>query len=203
MAEIEVLFFDIGGVLLSNGWDGSSRRKASEHFGLDLEDLEDRHASVSNAFDTGNLTIGQYVRRTVMYRDRGFAEDEFVEFMKAESKPDFGSLDLVRRLADGGRYLLATLNNESRELNDHRIDKFGLRDHFSLFLSSCYLGVRKPDEAIFRMAIDIIQHRPEECVFIDNRELNLECANLIGMRTILFQGADKLRDSLAELGITI
>jgi putative hydrolase of the HAD superfamily len=182
VADIKVLLFDIGRVLLTNGWDRHSRQRACEHFGLDWEDFQDRHEFVSGDFETGKLTLEQYLRRTVFYRDRPFSEEGFVAFMKAESEPYADSLNLVGELAASGRYVLATLNNESRELNEHRIETFGLRDHFTMFLSSCYLGVKKPDEGIYAMAVSITQYRPEECVFIDDRELNLECANLAGIR---------------------
>ena len=82
-----------------------------------------------------------------------------------------------------------------------RIELFGLRQAFSFFLSSCYLGVRKPEEAIYRMAIDITQGAPEECVFIDDRSLNLECANLLGITGIRFTSAAQLESDLANLGV--
>lgn len=201
MADIKVLLFDVGGVLLSNGWDRHSRRLACRQFALDWEDFQDRHEFVAPQFEIGDLTLDEYLDRTVFYRERSFTRDEFVAFMKSQSEALPGSLDLVGELAASGRYVLATLNNESRELNEYRIDEFGLREHFTMFLSSCYLGIKKPDAHIYEMAVDITQHLPEECLFIDDRELNLECANLSGIRPLHFQDAEQLRLSLAELGV--
>lgn len=203
MPDIKVLFFDIGGVLLSNGWDRHARRRASEQFGLDWEDFGDRHDFVSGDFETGALTISEYLRRTIFYRERRFSEEEFVAFMKAQSEAYPESLELLGELSAAGGYLLATLNNESRELNDHRIKEFGLRDYFSFFLSSCYLGVKKPDEAIYKLAVAVTGYTPEQCVFIDDRELNLECAALAGIRPVHFQSANQLRASLGELGVAV
>ena len=201
MTDIQVLLFDVGGVLGTNGWDRHARRAACEQFDLDWEDLADRHVLVADAFETGELTLDQYLERTVFYRNRDFTRDEFAGFMFAQSEPWPESLAVLGALAESNSYTLATLNNESRELNEHRIDSFGLRRYFSMFLSSCYLGMRKPDEQIYRLALDIVQRRPEQCLFIDDRQLNLECAALLGIPGIRFEGADALRSSLADFGI--
>ncbi len=201
MAEITTLFFDVGGVLGSNGWDRHARRHCVESFGLDWEEYQDRHEFVANAFETGEMTIDQYLDRTVFYRERRFGRDEFIEAMKAESQPDPGALALVGALARTGRYLLATLNNESRELNRHRVELFGLRRYFSVFLTSGYLGVKKPDERIYRLALEITQRAPQECVFVDDRSLNLECAELLGMTGIRFESVSQLETELAGLGV--
>ena len=201
MPDIKVLLFDVGGVLLTNGWDSKSRRRACKRFALDWDDFQDRHEFVAPDFETGKLTITEYLRRTVFYRERPFTEGEFIEFMKAQSEAMPESLALLADLAASGEYVLGTLNNESRELNDHRIEAFGLREYFSVFMSSCYLGMRKPEEHIYRVAVDITQHRPEQCVFIDDRELNLECADRAGIRPVHFKNAEQLRTSLRELGV--
>ena len=203
MSEVRVLFFDVGGVLLSNGWDRRSRREACQRFDLDWEDFQDRHDFVFTDFETGELTLDGYLRRTVFYRDRPFTDDEFYSFMKSQSKALPESMALLEELSESGTYMLATLNNESRELNEYRIEKFGLRHHFSLFLSSCYLGVRKPEPEIYQMAVDITQQAAERSVFIDDRELNLQCAELAGIRTVHFRDAAQLRGSLAGLGVGV
>ena len=203
MPDVKVLLFDVGGVLLTNGWDRDARRLACERFDLDWEDFQDRHEFVASDFETGKLTITEYLRRTVFYRSRPFTEVEFVDFMKAQSEAMPESLALLADLAASGEYVLATLNNESRELNAHRIKTFGLREYFSVFMSSCYLGMKKPEEDIYRVAVDITQHRPEQCVFIDDRQLNLECAERAGIRSVHFKNADQLRTSLRELGVAV
>ena len=127
---IKVLLFDIGGVLLTNGWDRDSRAEAAAEFGLDLQEFSDRHAVLADAFETGKLTLDEYLTRAVFHTDRDFTPSEFAAFMKDQSRPYPNALDLVRRLAATGHYLLATLNNESRELNDHRISEFELGSYF-------------------------------------------------------------------------
>ena len=132
-----------------------------------------------------------------------FSRTDFVGFMQGLSEPLPGMFDLLERLATRGRYLLATINNESTELNRYRIETFGLRRYFDTFFSSSSLGVKKPDKAIYEMALDITMRSPEECVFIDDRELNLQCAVLEGMRTVLHRDAAQLAGDLAELGVEI
>lgn len=201
MADITTLFFDVGGVLLTNGWDRVSRRHCVESFGMDYEEFRDRHDLIADAFETGRMTIDDYLDRTVFYRDRPFSREAFREGMIGESQPFSDALAVAGDAAASGRYLLATLNNESAELNQARIDRFGLDRYFSLFLSSGFLGVKKPDQAIYRLALKLTQRRPDECVFVDDRELNLECAITEGMHTIHYTDAASLRRDLAALGV--
>lgn len=203
MAEVTALFFDVGGVLLSNGWDRAERTAASEKFKLDWKEFEDRHELVLHAFETGEMGLDEYLDRVIFYCPRSFSREEFANYIRAQSKELPGTMDVLRRLAATKMYLLCTLNNESRDMNAYRIQKFGLRRYFDVFLSSCYLGVRKPDEAIYRRALDITQRKGEECLFIDDRALNLECAAELGMRTIQFKDAAQLERELKGLNIAI
>lgn len=203
MPEITTLFFDLGGVLLTNGWDRHSRRDCVESFGLDYEEFRDRHEFVADAFETGRMTIDEYLDRTVFYREREFTPAAFREGMVAESRPFPDALAVVEQLAASGQYLLATLNNESIELNQARIERFQLDRYFTVFLSSGFLGVKKPDQAIYRMALQITQRSPQECVFVDDRDLNLECAITEGMHTIHYDNPAQLQHELVGLGIRL
>jgi len=203
VAEPAVIFFDVGGVLLSNGWDRVARMEASHEFDLDWEDFQDRHDFMADSFERGETGLDTYLDRTVFYRDRDFSKHDFFEFVKSRSTAFDESLEVLGRLSASGRYVLATLNNESREINNHRIDTFGLRNHFEMFLSSCYLGIRKPDPEIYRMAVDIVQRSPQECIFVDDRALNLECAALAGITPIHFRDAAGLQNDLAAVGVEI
>lgn len=201
-AKITTLFWDNGGVILTNGWDRGSRQGAVEKFHLDSADFEDRHELMLNAFEEGKATLDEYLRRTIFYRERPFSMDEFKQFMFDQSQPMPESLDFIGKLACTRRYAMASLNNESLEINEYRVHKFNLRDYFEVFLSSCYLGVRKPTPAIYKQALQITQCEPAECVMIDDRSLNLEFAREQGIRTIQFQNVAQLRNDLANLGVT-
>ena len=199
---LTTVFFDIGGVLLTDGWGHKSRRAAAEKFALDWEEYADRHERVAHQIETNDMTLEQYLDRTVFYRPRDFGRQEFRDYMFAQSQPNPGSLEVLAELANSQRYLLATINNEILELNNYRLAHFQLRRYFSVFFSSCFLGLRKPDEAIYRTALQMTQRQPGECVFVDDREVNLECPRELGIKTILFQDADQLKSDLKLAGIT-
>ena len=199
--EIHAIFWDVGGVLLSNAWDHTQRIAALEHFRLDEEEFHSRHEMVVSSFERGKISLEEYLDRTVFYRDRPFTRDEFRDYMFSLSQPIPEVLAFARALANSGKYFMGTINNESRELNLHRIEKYGLREIFRLFVSSCFVGLRKPDSGIYRLAIETTQFNPEECCFIDDRALNLECAAKLGMHTIQMQGLEQLRSELGKLGV--
>jgi putative hydrolase of the HAD superfamily len=203
MPEVTALFWDVGGVILSNGWDRGARSAAAKKFGLDWEELQDRHDLASPAFETGRISLETYLQRTVFYRKRDFTKEEFTEFIFAQTEEFPESRAVLSGLAATGKYLLCTINNEALELNERRIRQFHLRREFKAFFSSCYLGIRKPDEGIYRLALEVTQRLPEECLFIDDRELNLECARMLQMRTIHFQSAAQLRRDLASFGVIV
>ena len=201
MSNIHAIFWDVGGVLLSNAWDHTQRIAALEHFRLDAEEFQSRHEMVVSSFERGKITLDEYLDRTVFYRNRPFTRDEFRDYMFSLSQPMPEVLAFARTLANSGKYFMGTINNESRELNLQRIEKYGLRKIFRLFVSSCFVGLRKPENGIYRLAIETTQINPEECCFIDDRALNLECAAKLGMRAIQMQTLDQLRGELGKLGV--
>lgn len=199
MTPIRTLFWDVGGVLLSNAWDREERGRAVEHFHLENAEFEAKHKEIFASFEAGKLTLEQYLDRAVFYQPRKFSKEEFKSFMFSQSKPKPEALELARSLA--GSYLMGTINNESRELNGYRIKQFGLAQIFDLFVSSCYVGIRKPDERIYRLALDLIQKAPDECCFIDDRPENIEGAAKVGIRAILMRDAAQLKKDLQSLGV--
>ncbi len=201
MLRIRAIFWDVGGVLLTNGWDRAQREKALEQFQLDREEFNDRHEMLVSSFERGKISLDEYLDRTIFYRSRPFTRDEFRQFMFALSQPKSDELALAQELSRSGKYLMSTINNESRELNLYRIEKFGLREIFDIFISSCFVGLRKPERDIYRLALEITQKVPAQCCFIDDRDLNLESAEKLGMQTIRMQTAEQLRGELRKLGV--
>ncbi len=201
MTAIRAIFWDVGGVLLTNAWDRTQRIAALEHFRLDEEEFHDRHEMVVSSFERGKITLEEYLDRTVFYRTRPFTRDEFRDFMFSLSQPFPDVLAFAQSLADSGKYFMATINNESRELNYYRVEKYALRQTFRFFLSSCFVGFRKPERDIYRMALETTQIPAGQCCFIDDRSLNLECAAKLGIHTIEMQTLEQLRKDLGELGV--
>jgi putative hydrolase of the HAD superfamily len=203
LSEITTLFWDIGGVILTNGWDRESRKEAAATFRLDWEEFQDRHDLSFPAFDTGHITLNEYLDRTLFYRARPFTHEDFTAFMFAQSKEYPEVRAILDKVTASRKYFVGAINNEPLELNQYRIEAFQLRRNFLVFFSSCYVRSRKPDEMIFRMALDISQRPPEQCLFIDDRALNLESPRRLGMNTIHHQNADQLRSELGKFGVEV
>lgn len=203
MAEITTLFWDIGGVILTNGWDRGSRREAAAAFQFDHEEFEDRHDLSFPAFDSGQITLNEYLDRTLFYLTRSFTREEFAAFMFAQSKEFTDTRAVLADAARTGKYFIGSINNEPMELNQYRIEAFHLRRDFLVFFSSCYVRSRKPEETIFRIALEVTQRPPEQCLFIDDRPLNLESPRRLGMSVIHHQNAEQLRSELRNHGVKV
>ena len=196
------VFFDVGGVLGSSGWGSEPRARAVERFGLDAADFDRRHREVVGPWEEGRLSLDEYLDCTVFGVPRPFGRDAFAAFMREQSRPFPETIALARALSAAGRYRLMTLNNESAELNAHRLQLFGLAPIFAAFFSSCWLGVAKPARRIYDLALAMAQAEPARSVFIDDREQNLAPARALGMRAVRFTDAETLRRELAALGVS-
>ena len=203
MAEITTLFWDIGGVILTNGWDRASRKEAAAAFHFDWEEFQDRHDLSFPAFDSGQITLNEYLDRTLFYRQRSFTREEFTAFMFAQSKEFPDTRAILDKVSRSGKYFVGAINNEPLELNQFRIEAFDLLRNFLVFFSSCYLRSRKPEETIYRVALEVTQRPPEKCLFIDDRPLNLESPRRLGMNTIQHQNAEQLRCELGKFGVEV
>ncbi|MFZ0274705.1 MAG: HAD family phosphatase [Acidobacteriaceae bacterium] len=204
MDGISTILWDVGGVLLTNGWDRQQREAVLTHFGLDHADFERRHAEVDQAWERGEISVEEYLRATVFFQPRSFTSAEFLEAMRSESAvlADSG-LGILRQLAASEQYVLATVNNESRAMNEYRLKKFNLLDSFDAFFSSCYLGLRKPDRKIYQLALDVLQRDPEQVAFIDDRAENVAAASALGIHGIRYEGSAGLAAELERLGVSL
>jgi len=201
--QITTLFWDIGGVILTNGWDRNSRRLASDTFKFDWEEFQDRHELSFPAFDNGQITLNEYLDRTLFYRPRAFSREDFTAFMFAQSKEYPGTRAVLSAAARTGKYFIGSINNEPLELNQFRIEAFHLRQDFLVFFSSCYVHARKPEDHIFRVALEVTQRPAEQCLFIDDRALNLDSPRRLGMNVIHHQDAAQLRTELRNHGVEV
>ncbi|HEY1649940.1 MAG TPA: HAD-IA family hydrolase [Terracidiphilus sp.] len=202
MFPFDVILFDVGGVLLTDGWDRRERTAAVEHFHIDPEPFEQRHLSIVDAWERGEVTLDTYLDTAVFFEPRPFSREDFFAFVLSQSQvlPN-GALGILEELAASNGCMIGTLNNEARETNEHRFKKFGLRRYFKVALSSCYVRLRKPEPAIYRRALEILGPPPERVLFIDDRQENVAGAAAEGIRAILFQGQDALRRELQGVGV--
>jgi putative hydrolase of the HAD superfamily len=198
---IKALFLDIGGVLLTNGWDRKARALAARQFGLDPDDLNERHHLTFDTFESGKLGLEEYLDRIVFHEPRPFSRDVFKAFILAQSQPFPGMIGLMRELKRQYGLKVIAVNNEGRELNDYRIRYFGLDQLFDAFLSSCYVHLRKPDTDIFRLALDVAQVPAGQVVYIDDRKLFVQVAGSLGMHCLHHTHEPGTRERLAGLGL--
>jgi putative hydrolase of the HAD superfamily len=201
--EITTMFWDIGGVILTNGWGRASREQAAKHFDLDWEEFQDRHDLCFPAWDAGLITIDEYLDRTLFHRQQPFTREQFIEFMYAQSREFPESREILDAVTGLNKYFIGAINNEPLELNRYRIKLFDLRRNFQVFFSSCYVRSRKPEATIFRVALEVSQRPPEECLFIDDRPLNLEVPGRLGMNVIHYKDAGGLRAELRKYDVEV
>jgi putative hydrolase of the HAD superfamily len=201
LPPIRALFWDIGGVLLSNGWDRDQRKEVVTEFGLDPEDFQERHKLIVPELEIGRLSLTDYLTQTVFMAPRDFSREDFTSAMEAQSVPDEAALSLLRSLA--GKHRMYALNNESRELNAFRRRQFDLDGPLLAFFSSCYLGVAKPNPAIYRLALELAGVQPGQAVMIDDRLQNVEAARSVGMQAIRFMDTGQLQSDLERLNVRV
>jgi putative hydrolase of the HAD superfamily len=200
---ITTLFLDIGGVLLTNGWDRKARQLAAQTFQLDYYDIEERHHLTYDTYEEGKLNLDDYLQRVVFCQPRSFSMDDFKDFMLSRSQPITSMIDLVRSIKTQYHLKTIAVSNEGREINAYRIHTFGLDELIDTFVSSCFVHYRKPDPDIYRIALDISQTSPAQVAYIDDRPLFIEIANSLGIHGIHHVDLSSTRSSLEQLGLIV
>lgn len=197
------LFVDIGGVLLSDGWDHSTRKRAATNFKLELAEMEARHHLTFDAYEEGKLTLEEYLGRVVFYQKRPFTRAHFRHFVFAQSKPYPEMIDLVAQLKVRHGLKIVVVSNEGRELNAYRIRKFKLDSFVDSFVSSCFVHLRKPDVGMFRLALDIAHAPARQIIYIDSTPMFVQIAEGLGIRTILHTDCKTTRAKLDAFGLKV
>lgn len=199
--HITTLFLDIGGVLLSDGWDRDSRKDASAYFHIDHLDMEERHHINFSTYELGKLSLNDYLASVVFHEHRDFSITAFKKFMFSQSKPFPKMLKLIRLLKKKYQLKIAAVSNEGRELNLYRINKFGLDDIVDNFISSCFVHLSKPDLDLFRLAIDTMQSPISKILYIENQPVFVANAASLGINTILHKDYEMTLAQLAAFGL--
>ena len=197
---ITTLFCDVGGVLLTNGWDRQARAEAARVFHLDAAETDERHHLTFDAYEEGKLSLDDYLDRTVFYVPRSFTKDAFRDFMLSRSKPLPEMFGYVRDLKARHGIKIVIVNNEGRELNQYRIKAFGLGCFVDAFVSSCFVHMRKPDADIFRMALDVAQTDPADAAYVDDRAMFVEVAATLGIRGVVHRDVQTTARELEAYG---
>jgi HAD superfamily hydrolase (TIGR01509 family) len=201
---VETIFFDIGGVLLTNGWDEGQRATVLAKFGVSLDAYEARHEAANYRWERGLEAARWFFDQTVFYEPRPFSFEKLWAAVEGQSNVQYpGTYDVLLDLRATGKYSIATLNNESRELNEYRVRAFGLRDYFDYFICSGYVREMKPHPDIYRTALEVSGTPAGQTVFIDDKEENCEAARVLGMQAIHFTSPQQLRSALTAIGVTL
>ncbi len=199
--SIKTIFVDIGGVLLTNGWDRKARQKASATFDLDYEEMDERHHLTFDTYEEGKLDLDEYLDRVIFHVKRPFSKREFKDFMFAQSQPYPQMIDLVQEIKARYGLRVAAVSNEGRELTEYRIRKYELDKVCDFFVSSCFVHFRKPDAAIYQVALDMAQVQPRQVIYIEDRALFIEVAQNLGFHCIHHEDVETTRYALAQYGL--
>jgi putative hydrolase of the HAD superfamily len=198
-AELKILFFDVGGILLTNGWGHESRQEAARLFNLDYKEMSDLHTFIFNVYEAGSVNLDEYLDTVIFNRPRDFTREDFKEFMFAQSKELPDMLAWLKEWKKDCGFRIISINNEGKELNDYRVKKFKLHDCFDAFVSSCEVGIRKPDPKIFKLAMGIAQALPQQCVYFDDRKMFALAAGKLGIRAFQHTSFETTRKILEDL----
>ena len=202
-SDITTLFLDIGGVLLTNGWDRSTRRRAAETYNLDYEEMNERHHLTFDTYEEGKLRLDEYLHRVVFYEKRTFSLDDFRNFMLQQSRPYPEMIELIRTVKSRYKLKVVAVSNEGRELATHRTEKFKLGDIIDVFVVSSFVHFRKPDDDIYRIALDIAQVPPPRVVYLEDRAMFVEVAQTLGIKGIQHVSYEKTKVAFSSFGLAL
>lgn len=201
--RVTTLFLDVGGVLLTNGWDRKSRQSAAARFGLNYADLEERHHLTYDTYEVGKISLETYLDRVVFYEKRSFSQEDFRTYMVAQTQPLPGMIDFFTRLKAAHQLKVGVISNEGRELSEYRIQHFNLGALADFFVMSSFVHFRKPDTDIFKLAVDIAQSPARQCLYFDDRPLFVEVARRLGLQGIHHRNLESTRQAVAALGLPL
>jgi len=200
---ITTLFLDIGGVLLTNGWDTELRKKTAAHFGLDYEEIYHRHHVTYDTYEEGKMSLDEYLWQIIFYEKRDFTPDDVKKYILEAAQPHQDMIDLVTRLKAVYGLRVAVVSNEGREVAEDRIERFNLKNFVDFFIVSAFVHFRKPDLDIYRLAIDVAQVKPQQVAYIEDRPLLCEVASRLGINSVLNRNATETREKLAKFGLVL
>ncbi|HTQ40972.1 MAG TPA: HAD family phosphatase [Pirellulales bacterium] len=203
MSTIRAMFLDVGGVLLTNGWDSKIRRALADRFHLDLQDFEARHHLTFDTYESGKISFDVFLERTVFYKPRDFTPADFKKFVSDFTQPFPEMIELFTRLKNKYGLKVAVVSNEGRELTFDRVQRFNLKSFVDFFIVSSFVHLRKPDADIYQLALDVAMLEPQQVIYIDDRAMLVEVASQMGIIGIQHTSYDTTKARLAELGLSI
>jgi putative hydrolase of the HAD superfamily len=198
VADLKILFFDVGGILLSNGWGHEAREEAAKRFNLDYEEVNALHNFIFNVYEIGSITLDEYLDTVIFNHPRGFVREDFKDFIYSTSV-ELPMLQFLKEWKKDCGFRIISVNNEGKELNDYRVRKFKLHECFDAFVSSCEVKMRKPDPGIWQLAMGIAQVSPQQCVYFDDRKMFVDTAQKLGIRSFQHTSLESTKKILETL----
>ncbi|HEX8022801.1 HAD-IA family hydrolase [Mucilaginibacter sp.] len=198
VADLKILFFDVGGILLSNGWGHEAREEAAKRFNLDYDEVNALHNFIFNVYEIGSITLDEYLDTVIFNHPRDFVREDFKEFIYSTSV-ELPMLQFLKEWKKDCGFRIISLNNEGKELNDYRVRKFKLHECFDAFVSSCEVKMRKPDPGIWQLAMGIALASPQQCVYFDDRKMFVDTAQKLGIRSFQHTSLESTKKILETL----
>ncbi len=183
LGPLETLIIDIGGVILTNGWDTACRKRAVAAFALDEKTVEGMHRLNFDSYERGLMTLEDYIKRVFFYTPQKFTHEEVLQFIFSQSQPLQDMIDLIAQLKKKHHFKVYAISNEGREIMDYRAYTFNLRQFIDGFFVSGYLGRRKPDYDIFQLALDVTQADMRSTLYFDDRQPFVEVMQTFGIQS--------------------
>ena len=200
---IRTIFLDIGGVILTNGWDRKLRRSTADLFHIDYEALDERHHLTYDTYESGKLSFDDYLDRVIFFQPRPFSKQDIKEFIFSQTQTYPDMISTLKSLKERYGLHLVAVSNEGRELMEYRIRHYQLASWIDTFIGSCYVHLRKPDLDIYRMALDVAQRPPEEVFYIDDRAMFVEVAGTLGINGVVHHSYASTLTAFTKIGLSL
>jgi putative hydrolase of the HAD superfamily len=199
--HFKILLSDVGGVLGTNGWDTGIRDTICNHFRIDVSEIVDRHRLMFDSYERGNVEFGEYLQKVFFGVPRAFTVEQVRDFAYSQSVPWPENIAFFRRLKEKNRLKLGLISNEGQGITEYRVDKFGLRELADFMIISHFVHMRKPDPAIWKLALDLAQLKAAEAIYVDDRPLFVGIAQDMGFTAVHHTSLADTRNQLKSLGL--
>ena len=200
--RFRVLYSDIGGVLGTNGWDSSIRRNVCSKFAIPHEEIDARHQLMFDSFERGFMKFEDYLRWVFFASPRAFSLEELSDAVFSASVPWPENIALFHRVKCANGLKFGLISNEGQGITEYRMNVFGLREVADFMLVSHFVHMRKPDPNIWHLALDLAQMTPEQCVYVDDRQMFVDVAANLGFSAFQHVDLDSTRRKFEALGLS-
>ena len=200
---LRAVIFDYG-MVLTGPRDPESHRALLRITGLPIERFENFYWADRHAYDEGKLTGITFWQKLVREAGLNLTPSQVEELSNLDARmwttENPAMLAWQQQLKQRG-LLTAILSNMGDNVLANLEREFDWIHRFDVLIWSYQWQMAKPDPAIYRLVLDKLNVRPEESLFLDDKLLNVEAAQALGMKAIQFTTIDHLRKDLIAQGL--